>query len=270
MEHAGRHQSDQLRSCDRGPTGNGIDESAGPDGSRLDEVARHLRRTADVEAQRPHMASSDGGGDPPGIVDRGRRGQPDVVGHQHRPGPDRTPARGGMGRPQVGGLPPDLGQRPLRAVDQTGQAQFGQAPGREPVPGQQGVGHGRPGQRHERDHVDHADPGVHALMGTDVQPFNRGRRHRPGCCLHLGTGQRQHRPVVVHVRVHVEQRTAGRDNERRHLPPLTDIDHALQQPACPGGIVNLRHFGCVAGGIDPPHCPARQRIGRVAARDGPQ
>ena len=125
-------------------------------------------------------------------------------------------------------MAPDLGQRPLGSVQEARDAVLGSQPGREGRPGGQRVGHGRATEGHERHHVDDAEARVHAVVLAEVEPLDRGCRHRPRG---VGASEREHRPVVVGVGVHVEQVGTGGVRElaqRRLVTPFADVEHALE------------------------------------------
>ncbi len=55
VENGSRHQSDELRPRHFGSGGNGIDESGGAEPLGVDEIARHLSTSTDVEAEGAHQ-----------------------------------------------------------------------------------------------------------------------------------------------------------------------------------------------------------------------
>ena len=96
------------------PGGHGVVEPGRAVAARIDQVARDLGPLADGQRQGPHLGPCARGGR------RARasleRGDPDVVGHQHRAGPDRRGAGAWGGasgdRSRARGRPPRTGRRP--------------------------------------------------------------------------------------------------------------------------------------------------------------
>jgi hypothetical protein len=132
-------------------------------------------------------------------------------------------------RGQVAERPtPHLGQRPVSPVGEAGHAQLVGDPGEEAVAGRLGAGHRRPGQWHERHDVNDSEPRVRPDMVTQVEPVDRGPGHVPGRLL---ADQREDRPIVVGIRMHVEQRiTSGRcdGGDRVHAQAFRDVCDAFK------------------------------------------
>ena len=68
-------------------------------------------------------------------------------------------------------------------------------------------------------------------MGPQVEPLDHGSGHLPGARLGAPARQREHRAVVVGIRVDVEQRITGGRSDRRddvHPQALRDVDDAFE------------------------------------------
>ena len=135
--HHGRRGTSPTSSARATPArrGDGIEGSPGANPPRGDEVARHLDGVADGEAERPDVRASDWPARSPAGQRQVGFGQPQVVGHEDRPGPDGGGPGGGVrdGRPDVGRqggprFPPHLGEGPLGSVEEAGQPEIARRP----------------------------------------------------------------------------------------------------------------------------------------------
>ena len=177
-------------------------------------------------------------------------GQPQVVGHERRPGPDGGGAGGRMrgSRSAVGGQgaprpPPHLGEGPLRSVEEARQPELRPGPPGEGVAsGERGIdrtvveerrrlaGH----QGDPRDDVERPDPRMGPCVTGQVDELHRGPGHGPdgGPGLFRVAGHGDHGAVVVHVGVDIEEELPGL---LRHLgdhppvPALAHVQDALEQ-----------------------------------------
>ena len=179
VEHRRRHQAHQLGPVHRRPRRHGVvDAAAGPttDGSTrfIDTWARPptsrpSARTARAAHRRRH---------PPGL---GRR-RPRRPATRCRPpapaGPRRRRRRrwGGRPRPGVGRQPGERRAAARRAATAPARRRSRAAPSSAPA---QAANRSRaatasaivePAKGHERHHVDHAEPGVHAVVAAQVEP----------------------------------------------------------------------------------------------------
>ena len=89
----------------------------------------------------------------------------------------------------------------------------------------------------DRHHVERADVRMDAGVRADVDPRDRRARAADERLRHvaLPRGQREHRPVVIRVRVKVEE-VRGRERapdrlERREIATLADVRHGHEQRA---------------------------------------
>lgn len=103
LQHRGREKSNQFRSyrlsAGSGGVGSHLIEGVRrPGAHRVDQVARHLSRTADVQSQGAERRTADLAGNLFGLVEGGIRCQPDVEGDQDAPSTHGTGPRGDMGR----------------------------------------------------------------------------------------------------------------------------------------------------------------------------
>ena len=97
------------------------------------------------------------------------------------------------------------------------------------------LGVGLPDRR-QRDDVRGADARVRALVTAQVDPLARGRDpgEQRGDELLLAANERVDRPVVVLVRVHIEQPGVRRERladrlDRRAVAPLGEVRHGLER-----------------------------------------
>ena len=181
-------------------------------------------RAAARQAEGPHGGRAHGGGHPPGPVEVGL-GQPHVVGDEDGPGARRSGAGGG-----VGGVGPGVGRRGRRRPAAapraaTARARSGSTAPPAPAPAHRakasraatasamrGAGEG-----HEGHHVDHAESGVDAGVGAQVEAGHGGAGARARGRLLADEGEDA--AVVVGIVVAVEEVGARRRRPARRAPP---------------------------------------------------
>ncbi len=130
--------------------------------------------------------------------------------------------------------PSQLGQAPLGAVEKARHPQLFRQRAGEGIPGRHGVVHGRRSQGHERDHVDHAEPGMDSLVGAEVEGEDGGGGDGPG---RRFSDNRDHGAVMIGVEVHVEQLGAGVAGDQLDdlgSAAFTQIDDALEHDEAVG------------------------------------
>ena len=247
-------------------------------------------RSSDGQRQDPYPVVAHVGGYGAGRLERG---DPDVVGHQHRAGPDRRGAGAGVRRAgtEVGFEAALLGRGEgqaaqvrqaagapavQRSVEKARHIQFGGQPVGEPVSQLEG---GRevvwwPFARHVGDEghdVERTQPGVDALVAAQVDQVDRGPGQRSGGLGHdVGRpGQGEDRTVVVGVTVEVDQGRGGglgEPAEHRVVPAFRDIGHALHELDRHHSSVTLRRHG--AGRRGPRGPLGAPRPGEAPIRTG--
>ncbi len=89
-------------------------------------------------------------------------------------------------------------------------------------------------QRHEGHHVEHAEAGMFAFVANEGGPFGNCGCERPRPVARVsgaGPGEREHRPVVIGIGVHVDQRRAARlrqGPQQVHVAALGDVRDTFQ------------------------------------------
>ncbi len=233
----------------------------------VDQIHRNLRLPATLQEQaqgsdcgQAAVALPDPSGDFPGQR-RLRSGQQHIEGDQNGTGADgdgsrrRVRCRG----PEIGAKPASPGIRSKKGF-QTSPAKLRQGdsvrPGRgllveenrqielrcypsSEFSGQVGTfGQGQALQRNEGNHVDCPDPGVNAVVKSKIDPLNGDSARVENPFEHGSrlTGHSQNRPVMIPVRVNVQQRTSRVSPQHPSdlvdavpVPAFADIENAFYE-----------------------------------------
>ncbi len=190
------------------------------------DLARHLRGAAHVHVERDQRPAR---------------------AHEHAAG-RRVEPRRPVGRSDLARVEPPLellcpatpeegrpSSLPHLAVEERGQPELRRQPLREQSGRALRARHVGRSDRDDRDDVRGTDPRMHAVVAAQVDPLLRHRDARDQRVLEvlLVADEREDRPVVVGVGVHVEERRVRPERacdrvDHRSVAPLREVRHGLQ------------------------------------------
>lgn len=234
LQHSFGHQANQLCADNLDARRDPIEGLRRTGDVGGDEIHADLHSRADLQPEGSKTRVAHVGRHPPGHRYVGCL-QPHVIGHQHLPRADTTGAgrRVRHDRPVVGSQcrerrSADIGQRALRAVDETWHRVRAGQPGRELVTLQHRFVDCGAVEWDERNDINDTEARMNAIVIGHVQLFD-GELSQRSRSLH--TSQCEDRPMMINVDVDVKQISAAGCRQAIEgviAAALTDVDDAFE------------------------------------------